>query len=236
MHKYCKKRNNRKAQILLAFIVTLCIIVVSVYSYFSVRQVILSTARKSASTMSFNLANQAISEQMDNGAIKYSDIVKLTKNEQQSITALEIDIIKINKLKSDISSQIIEKVVNSNEYIVGIPVGTLFGNEYTLGFGPIINFKMQMSANVITDFESRFYSAGINQVLHQIVIKVKINGGFVLPWNHSGFSTETSVIAAETVLVGLTPEAYTSVIENYGSDADDSRTIDDIFDYGADRN
>ena len=236
MHKYCKKRKNRKAQILLAFIVTLCIIVVSVYSYFSVRQVILSTARNSASTMTFNLANQAISEQMDSKAIKYSDIVKLTKNEQQSITALEIDIIKINKLKSEISSQIIEKVVNSNEYIVGIPVGTLFGNEYTLGFGPTINFKMQISANVITDFESRFYSAGINQVLHQIVIKVKINGGFVLPWNHSGFSTETSVIAAETVLVGLTPEAYTSVIENYGSDADDSRTIDDIFDYGADRN
>lgn len=212
---------------------TAVILAVSVYSYFSVRKIIINSARNDAAVIAFNIANRVINEQMDAGAVTYNEIVKLTKNEQQNITALEIDIVKINKLKSTISSEIAAAVSNTPEHTVSIPIGTLLGSEYTLGFGPSVKFRMQISANVVTDFESNFYAAGINQVLHQIIIRVKINGNFVLPWNHSGFSTETTIIAAETVLVGLTPEAYTNVLENYGTTDAESRTVDDIFDFGA---
>ena len=218
---------------MVALFVTAVILAVSVYSYFSVRKIIINAARNDASVIAFNIANRVIGEQMDAGRVAYDEIVKLTKNEQQNITALEIDIVKINKLKSTISSEIAAAVSATPEHTVGIPIGTLFGNEYTLGFGPKVKFRMQISANVVTDFESNFYSAGINQVLHQIIIKVKINGNFVIPWNYAGFSSETSIIAAQTVLVGLTPEAYTNVLENYGEGADESRTVDDIFDFGA---
>ncbi|MBR2044270.1 MAG: sporulation protein YunB, partial [Clostridia bacterium] len=111
-------------------------------------------------------------------------------------------------------------------YTLSIPIGTIIGNEYTLGRGPEIKFKMQITTTVIADFESKFYSAGINQVLHQIHIKVKANGHTVIPWYRSAFNVNTSVIAAETVIVGLTPEAYTNVIES-GTDA-----TEDIFDFG----
>ena len=236
MRKYRKKRKNRFLILSISLVSLAVLIVTTVYSYFSVRRIILGAAKNDASVISFNIANKVISEQMDEGAVTYNEIVKLTKNEQQNITALEIDIVKINKLKSVISSKISSAISAIPEHTVSIPIGTLFGNEYTLGFGPRIKFHMQMSANVITDFESKFYSAGINQVLHQIVIHIKINGNFVLPWNHSGFSSETSIIAAQTVLVGLTPEAYTNVLENYGMEADESRTVDDIFDFGANIN
>lgn len=233
MAKYRKKRKNRQLITAVALLAAAVLLAVSVYSYFSVRKVILNAAKNDAAILAFNIANRIIGEQMDEGTVTYDEIVKLTKNEQQNITALEIDIVKINKLKSEISSRISEAIGQTEEHIVAIPVGTLFGNEYTLGFGPSVKFRMQISASVITDFESNFYSAGINQVLHQIIIRVKINGNFVLPWNHAGFSSETSVIAAQTVLVGLTPEAYTNVLENYGTGADESRTVDDIFDFGA---
>ncbi len=233
MHKYRKRRKNKPLVAAVAVLSAAVVLAVSVYSYFSVRRTVLGAARNNAAVAAFNIANRVIGEQMDEGLVTYNEIVKLTKNDEQNITALEIDIVKINRLKSIISSEIAAAVTAAPEQTVSIPVGTLFGNEYTLGFGPTIKFKMQIAANVVTDFESNFYSAGINQVLHQIVIRVKINGNFVLPWNHSGFSTETTVIAAQTVLVGLTPDAYTSVIENYGTDADESRTVDDIFDYAA---
>lgn len=233
MAKSRKKRKNRPFITAVALLATAAIFSVSVYSYFSVRKVIINAARNDASVLAFNIANRVITEQMDAGTVTYNEIVKLTKNEQQNITALEIDIVKINKLKSIMSSEISAAVSAAREHTVGIPVGSLLGNEYTLGFGPKLKFRMQISANVITDFESKFYSAGINQVLHQIIIRVKINGNFVIPWNHSGFSSETTVIAAQTVLVGLTPEAYTNVLENYGEGADESRTVDDIFDFGA---
>ncbi len=233
MSKSFKKRKNRPFIRAVALLATAVIVAVSVYSYFSVRKIIINAAKNNAAVIAFNIANRVIGEQMDEGTVTYNEIVKLTKNEQQNITALEIDIVKINKLKSIISSEIAAAVQSNPEHTVGIPMGTLLGSEYTLGFGPKVKFRMQISANVVTDFESNFYSAGINQVLHQIIIKVKIKGSFVLPWNHSGFSTETSVIAAQTVLVGLTPDAYTNVLENYGTTDAESRTVDDIFDFGA---
>lgn len=225
-----KRKTYIKVVIIGVFAVLLAILL---GSGFKVRKVVLESAKSSASWQSFDIANKVINAQMEAGAVDYGQIVKLTKNEQQNITALEIDIVKINMLKSAISSKISAAIGDSPKCTVAIPIGTLFGNEYTLGFGPTIKFPMQISANITTDFESKFYSAGINQVLHQIIIHIKIGGSFVLPWNRGGFSSETSVIAAQTVLVGLTPEAYTNVMENYGVNDGESRTVDDIFDFGA---
>lgn len=227
-----RKRKRRGLLAVISLFTVFCL-VVSVYSYFSVRKIIINSAKNKAVTLVLNIANRVINEQMETEEITYNDIVRLTKNNEQNITALEIDIVKINKLKSVISSEIARAVTGDNEYTVGIPIGTLLGSEYTLGFGPSVKFKMQISVNVVTDFESNFYSAGINQVLHQILIKVSIGGNLVIPWNHAGFSTQTTVIAAQTVLVGLTPDAYTNVFENYSNEEDEARTVDDIFDFGA---
>ncbi len=228
-----RKRKKSKIVPLISVFIVFCTVLLSIYSYFSVRRIIVNTARNKAETIAFNIANRVISEQMENEEITYNDIVKLTKNDQQNITALEIDIVKINRLKSQISSEISAAVTKDTDYIVGIPLGNLLGSEYTLGFGPTIKFKMQVSVNVVTDFQSNFYAAGINQVLHQILIKVNIKGNLVIPWNHAGFNTETTIIAAQTVLVGLTPDAYTNVLENYNSGDGESRTVDDIFDFAA---
>ena len=53
-----------------------------------------------------------------------------------------------------------------------------------------------------------------------------MNGQTVIPWYRSAFNLNTNVIAAETVIVGITPDAYTNVIES-GTDA-----TQDIFDFG----
>lgn len=214
--------------------ITACLGIIAavlVYSFFTVRQIIIDYASSQAANRAFSISNAVIGEEMSENAVSYNDMVILTRNAENNISSLEIDVAKINYLKSTISSQIAEGINSQDEITVAIPIGTLLGNEYTVGFGPKIKFKMQISANAITDFESNFYAAGINQVLHQIVIKVKINGHFVIPWTQSGFSQETTVIAAQTVLVGVTPEAYTNVIESYNSDG--NSLADEIFDYGA---
>ena len=42
------------------------------------------------------------------------------------------------------------------------------------------------------------------------------------------FSVETTAIAAQTVIVGITPDAFTNVIEGAGGGS----IVGDIFDYG----
>ncbi len=225
-------RKKKKRFLALFWCIILLIVSVLIFiTLFSVRNIIVSIAESDAASMATSIANKVISENIKQNGIAYSDIVILSRNSDNNISALEIDMVKINSLKGFITTDIAEKIGENSEYTFSVPIGTLLGSEYTLGFGPRIKFKMQITSTVFTDFESNFYSAGINQVLHQILIKVKISGKLVLPWQTKGFSAETSVIVAQTVLVGVTPDAYTNVVEMGDSSCED--TVANIFDYGA---
>ncbi len=223
-----------KAKIILIFIVLVLLIFGTVVFSLYIRKTILNYGNEQATTIIFNSANKALTNYLAESEITYDDIVKLSRNANNDISSLEIDIVKINSLKSNVTTIIADSLADKERYELSIPIGTLFGNEFSMGMGPEIKFKMQMVSTVITDFESNFYAAGINQVLHQILIKVKINGSLIMPWCKTPFLVETSVIAAQTVLVGVTPDAYTNVIENYNRGEDG--LVGDIFDYGATNN
>lgn len=225
-----KKRNN-KFKITILILVFLLLMILFCFCFLNIREVIINYAESQATSIVFNIANDEIEKEMARQGVTYNDIVKLSKNSENNISALEIDAVKINQMKSRISSQISKEIGKYEEYNISVPIGTLTGNEYLLGFGPKIKFRMKITSSVFTGFESNFYSAGINQVLHQVVIKVKIKGNLVLPWNTKGFETNTDVIAAQTVLVGVVPDAFTNVIE-----ADGGEIASEIFDYGAELN
>ncbi len=177
-------------------------------------------------TVMISLVDKTVSDIFTEENISYDDLVMLSRDENGQVTSLEVNAAKVNYVKSNISVRVAEEIAKKEKYTLKIPFGTIIGNEYTLGRGPNIKFKMQITTTVITDFESRFYSAGINQVLHQIHINVKMNGQTVVPWYRSAFSVNTSVIAAQTVIVGITPEAYTNVVEK------GSEITEDIFNFG----
>lgn len=214
-------------------IIVICITLIFglICSALYLRKTIVDYAKSRAESLSFKIANDAINRIITNNNVSYNEIVNLKENSAEEISALQIDIVKINALKAEISSAIEKEILSYEDFCISIPVGTLFGNEYTVGLGPSIKFKMKLTSTAITDFESNFYAAGINQVLHQILIKVKISGSLVLPWARGTFSTETTVIAAQTVLVGAVPDAYTNVDETTLDGQ--PQVVGDIFDYGA---
>ncbi len=191
------------------------------------RPIITDYSASMGETLMISLVDKTVSDIFAQENISYNDLVTLSRDANGQVTSLQVNAAKINYIKSNISVRVAEKISQKEKYTLSIPFGTIIGNEYTLGRGPEIKFKMQVTTTVIADFESKFYSAGINQVLHQIHINVKMNGQTIIPWYRSTFSVNTSVIAAETVIVGITPDAYTNVLEA-GTDA-----TEDIFDFGA---
>lgn len=221
------RKKGKYLRILIIFI----LIIALVFSVFLIvdrrmRRVICDYSSSVGETVMIKTVDEVISELFYSENIEYSDIVTVSRDSEGKVTSLEVSAAKINYIKSRISVKVAESIALREKYDLEIPIGTIIGNEYTVGRGPKIKFKMQITTTVIADFESRFYSAGINQVLHQIHIKVRMSGHTVVPWYKSPFSAETSVIAAQTVIVGMTPEAYTNVIEA-GTDA-----TQDIFDFG----
>ena len=222
-----KRKMNKLRIICILLSVLLIILIFFISADKRLRPIITDYSASVGETLMIKLVDETVTDIFADESISYDDLVTLSRDESGQVTSLQINTAKINFIKSNISTKVAEELSDKERYTLKIPFGTIIGNEYTLGRGPEIKFKMQITTTVIADFESKFYSAGINQVLHQIHIRVKMNGQTVIPWYRSTFNVDTSVIAAETVIVGLTPDAYTNVIEA-GTDA-----TEDLFDFGA---
>lgn len=207
-------------------ILFLCLFLIAVTCFVSVKPFVFVFAKSTAETILLNSANQAVLNILEQDGITYTDISNISRKEDNTITGIEINIEKVNLLKSKISNEISRIVSANNKYDLDIPIGTLFGNEYTTGYGPKIKFKMQLTETAVVDFESRFEDAGINNVLHQIIIKIDIYAGVLMMGCTDGFSVSTTALAAETVIAGEVPDSFTNVVESENSDI-----ADEIFNY-----
>lgn len=222
------RKNSKIYRILCSWLILLLVIsIILGYIYYMMQPVIMRFAVSVAETVMLNSANQAVVNILKNEKFSYDDIAVLSKNEQGLVTSLEIDTYKINYLKSNIANEVSKIVEAGERYTVSIPMGTFLCNTYTNGFGPDIDFKMQMTSTAFVDFKHEFKSAGINQVLHTIIIEIDIRGSLIVAGYNKSIKAKTSTIATQTVIVGTTPDAFTNVIEN-----ENDNTAGLINDYG----
>lgn len=222
-----KQTYFKKRAVFLTFILLLGIIL-SALSYFKFKPLVYTAAQKRAEIILLNATNEAVLNVLQQNNISYENIAKLSRDSDGRVTSLEIDTVKINFLKSKIAFEIPDILSKREYYDVKIPIGTFLGSEYTNGIGPRIKFNMQLAPAVLVDFEHEFIDAGINQVLHRIVIRIRINCSIIMIGASENFSVSTAAIAAQTVIVGSAPDAFTEVIET-----PDDKTAGIINDYGA---
>lgn len=208
-------------------VVVLCLILIFSICFISVKPFVFTYAKSEAETIILNAANRAVLNILDEYDISYDDISNVSRDADGIITGIEIDIEKVNRLKSQISNELARIVASNNKYDLYIPIGTLFGSEYTTGYGPKIKFKMQLTETAILDFESKFEAAGINNILHQIIIKIDVRASVLMMGCTDGFSVSTTALAAQTVIAGTVPDSFTNVIEQPNNDL-----ADEVFNFG----
>lgn len=207
-------------------VLVLSLVVLFFLLIYDVGPLLFTYAKSRAETIVLDAANTAVLNVLSENDIIYSDISNVSRNIEGTITGIEIDTVSVNRLKSLISNEITELVAKEAYYTLEIPLGTLLGNEFTTGYGPRVTFKMQLTETAILDFESKFEDAGINNVLHQIIINMDISVNVLMMGYTKGFSVSTSAIAAETVISGEIPDSFTEVEEHPGDDI-----ADEIFNY-----
>ena len=221
--RYCENAFLIKsAAVLLAVAVLLSLV------FYKMRPVILRYAESTAETLLLDASNKAILDILNEQNVSYNDIVSISREESGRVTSLETDIVKINSLKSLVSNRLSEIIAGNEYYDLYIPLGTFFSSVYTSGYGPKIHFKMQLTATARVNFSHEFKSAGINQVLHIVMVDMDISGSLVITGYNGVISVKNQVMAAQTIIVGTTPEAFTNVVE---SEQDNTAGL--INDYGA---
>lgn len=173
--------------------------------------------------------NDAVNEYLQEADIHYDDLIILSTSADGSVDSIQANTVEINQIKVSVIDKVKAMVSANDQTVVGIPIGNLTGSSYLAGRGPCIQVKLKMTSNVSAAFESSFTSAGINQTLHTINLKVTANVAILLPYGRTDAAFSTDYLIGQTVIAGAVPDAYTYVNE-VGTD---EQTDNIIQDYGA---
>ncbi len=191
-----------------AFILTFVGIFMFIYFYFvnQVSPTIKTLSDTRARAIALKATNEAVMERIEK--INYDNLVHVTTNEQGLITGLNADVIEMNQLSTEITTDIQKKLINMADAEIKIPIGRFLGLSVFSGYGPKITVKAIPTGNVSVDFKTEFKSEGINQTRHRIYLQIKTSVRMVAPFISDVIPFETNMTVAETVIVGDIPESY----------------------------
>ncbi len=154
------------------------------------------------------IINEAIEAQLQSEDIDYENIVYLEKDVNGAITALKTNINEVNRLKTQILSVIDTMLLDLDVNEIGLPLGSLILPELFSGSGPKLPVRVMSISASDADFRNEFSEAGINQTAHRIMMDVNITMTVLTPVGTESVSASSTVVVAETVIVGTVPESY----------------------------
>lgn len=155
-----------------------------------------------------DLINDAIDLQIRDDEIQYDRIVYFEKNLDGMITALKTNMSEVNRLKTQILNLINNEILALDSANLGIPLGSLILPELLSGKGPVIPVRILSIRNSDATFSSSFSAAGINQTLHQLNMDVIVDVSVLVLGKTDSFTVTSSVVVAETIIVGQVPNTY----------------------------
>ena len=228
---YERKRHPRRIPIRFKLLAVLLLLLLGFYqAQKTLAPIVTELAQNRARMISTEAVNQAVTEELANLDITYEDLVKLERDSKNNVVSLESNVVEINKLKADITLAAQERVCSYQSEAAKIPLGTLLGSDFTAGWGPEFTIKLQLASNATSQVTNSFHSAGINQTCHQVMMTITTQVYVILAGHRSTVEVSSDYCLAETVIVGLSPNAYTVVQE-----AKPSEDAEIINDYGAGR-
>ena len=160
-----------------------------------------------------NVINEAIEEQLENGDIDYAHMVLLEKDLNGNVTALKTNMAEVNRLKTQTLAITDSMMLDLDVNEIGLPLGSVIFPTFFSGSGPKLPVKVLSISNSDAEFRNLFSEAGINQTAHQIMMDVIIDMTILTPVGTDTVRVVSSVVVAETVIVGNVPQSYVNVGE-----------------------
>lgn len=194
---------------------------------FRIRPIIQNYTAYQSKVVAERILNRAMDDLLETTQPQYQNFINLTYGENGQVSSIQTNTINLNKLKTQVALVMNEAIDTLEVQKLSITSGTASGFHVFYGKGFEIPVRMVPAGYSDTQFISRFTSAGINQTLHQIILKLKIDITIIVPGYNNSVTVETDFIIAETIIIGSVPESYTYI------NSSDKDLINQISDYGA---
>lgn len=202
------KRRKRFTVVLTA--VLLVLVGVFVFINLSLRSVLAGLSAARVQAVAARAMNDAILEILQQDEAGYGSLVNVYETNGK-VYLLQANSSRLNTLAADCANAAQRRIAQLGEQGVSIPLGTLSGVPLFAGVGPKITLYFTPAGAVNSSFESEFRSAGINQTLHRVNLRLTATVRVILPGESHTLTVEAEAPVAENIIVGDVPDAYTNV-------------------------
>lgn len=200
-----KKRIGRRIRLLIVLVLTIgaAFLVRCRYMPF-----ILEAARTRVINTASDHITNAVNGQIASGLVNYENIICLEKNTDGEITALRTNMAEVNRLKTITVELLSQELLEMDNEELSIPLGSILMPEFFAGKGPGLPIRVVSLSTADAEFFSEFTAAGINQTLQRILLELRINMSVLTPAGTQSVDVASTVVVAETVIVGSVPQSY----------------------------
>ncbi len=202
------KRLGRKTRALL--IILLLISLVAVWGMNNLTPIMVAMAEARARQLAVEAVNDGVSEVMDQ-SVGYSDLVKVTTDQNGQISMLQSNTLLMNELASKAALATQRKLQALETGGIGVPLGSALGIALFSGTGPAVPVSVVLVGSVTTRFVTAFESAGINQTRHEISMEASMLIRVIVPTGANSVTVSAYVPVAESIIVGQVPDTYVNV-------------------------
>ena len=168
--------------------------------------VIKSSCETAASSKGNKIINDVVYKVMQN--YTYNDLIKIDKDINGNITLIEANSLEINKITSQINSNIQKEFDKIPRITVFINMGTVSGISVLNNLEPQFNIELESAGNIKSIIRTEFKSVGINQTHHKIFLKIDARVGILTPFSAFGKDITSEVLLSEAIIVGEVPDTY----------------------------
>ena len=202
--------SRKKVKLSKKYVNIITIIVVALLTVFflikTITPVFNNLCQSEAKATATKIVNDTIDDVMEN--YTYTDLVVINKDNDGKINSIHADTATLNKIVSNIATNIQKNIDSQENRDIYIRLGTFTGITLLSGRGPKVPIRISSIGNIDTNIKSEFESAGINQTIHRITLETKCEIQILTPFNTIVSSVEDKVILAENIVIGEIPESY----------------------------
>ena len=191
------------------FFKAVCIFIVLLISVLlldaKLRPALYDLAALEAYAISSKTVNSAVEKILSENTPAYSEIVNINYTENNAVTGITTDIVKLNLFKSRVTNAIDREFSKKEKTDITVSLGSASGVALFSGWGPYIDVDVGFSSSTQSDFENVFSSAGINQTQHSVMLNIETTVILTMSGKRIKQTVETSFCVAQTVIVGTVP-------------------------------
>lgn len=204
------RRTSPGRQILASICVGLVLGILAIHAFNSrVRPDIITIVSDHLSNQISSQICDVVNAELEDEGFTYDSICHIEYGADGNISSLQTDMARLSLLQNTITTGVAQEFDNSLiAEQVHVPIGSLLPGLIFNGRGPDITVQVQTVGNISAEFDNEFFSEGINQTLHRVVLRVTADLSLLLPGGIYTYTSETRMILAETVLLGQVPDSF----------------------------